>query len=337
MPLTVNEARSSFHVEGDDWSPVRDVWWQSATETRRREYWAYLGSRLRAAKDSELRRGLDATGERLARIRYKRPDGSTGPPLTPHRADSRFRRYCRVVPTASGATLFWGQGWAVVVGGHRSGRACGVVRDVVGLSPASQRRVKAEARAWWRERYKPVPVVARLDVPRPAVVAGQVEAVEAQLGFRFARPEGRKLVVVDAAKLDRALAEDPGIYVGSGGSGAAIAGRYERARAFLARARTEGIAVEAPEVALDSHGAPHLGDGRHRWAALRDEGHTLLVVEVSERRAATLARRFGPARSAAPPRVEYVPPGRPVSAFSPRVRVFTGATTPLSRRMRARR
>lgn len=171
MPLTVDAKRSNFQVSGPDWEPIRDIWWEAATPARRQAYWSFLASRLKAAKDSELRRGLDASGEKLTRIKYKRPDGATGPPLTPHRASSRFRRYCRVVSTTDHATVFWGNSWAKVVGGHRSGRACGVERDVVGLSPASQKRVKAEARKWWRDRYKPVPKAPKLQiVPRGRAV-----------------------------------------------------------------------------------------------------------------------------------------------------------------------
>jgi hypothetical protein len=176
MPLVVNDARASFTLGGPDFEPAHDPAWRLATDGQRRAYWAHVGRLAVYFKRDELRRGLDAHGQRLARIKQPRPDGAAGPPLSPHHAESRFQRYCQVRTTARGATIFWGSGWAKVVGGHASGRACGVVRDVIGLTPASQRRLADHARLWWlrqhgtasqrrapqpQPRPRPIPVAAR--------------------------------------------------------------------------------------------------------------------------------------------------------------------------------
>jgi hypothetical protein len=155
MPLTVNEQRASFSLSGDDFSPpANDRVWKIAPESEKRAYWKRLGELAVERKRRELRKGLDAAGNKLKRVlKRSRPDGADGPPLSPHQAESRFQKYVAVRSTASGVTIFWMAGWAKVVGGHRSGNANGVVRDVVGLSPASQRWVKESARRWWRNRH----------------------------------------------------------------------------------------------------------------------------------------------------------------------------------------
>lgn len=102
------------------------------------------------------------------------------------------------------------------------------------------------------------------------------------------------LVLADVARLDASLAETPGLHVGPGGSGeSAIAGRYAEARAFLERAKAEGIPVHATEVTIGPDGRASIEDGRHRFAALRDSGATAVPVAVPKGQARRFAKRFG--------------------------------------------
>jgi hypothetical protein len=149
MPLSVNEGKASFTLAGADFEPANDPAWRLASEGLRRAYWAHVGRLAVYFKRDELRRGLDAAGGKLARIKQPRPDGADGPPLSPHYAESRFLRYCQVRTTARSATIFWGSGWAKVVGYHARGAGHLPVRDVIGLTRASQRKLAEHARLWW--------------------------------------------------------------------------------------------------------------------------------------------------------------------------------------------
>jgi hypothetical protein len=155
MPLTVNEEKASFRLAGPDFEPeAGNVYWKNAGPSERKKYFDEVGRLAITRKRRDLEKGLDANGDKLKKVLPKsRPDGADGPPLSPHRVKSRFQRYVRVSASIDGVVIYWGYGWRKVVAGHRSGRACGVVRDVVGLSKAAQRWVRDNARAWWKARY----------------------------------------------------------------------------------------------------------------------------------------------------------------------------------------
>jgi len=115
-------------------------------------------------------------------------------------------------------------------------------------------------------------------------------------GLRFVPPAekpGLKTVMVDVAKVDAALQRDPGYYVAPGGTGAAIAGRYEAVGRFAAKAKAEGLAFEQSTLVLDGKGVASFRDGRHRFAWLRDQGVRLIPVSVPARQAAAVRRRYG--------------------------------------------
>src|SRR5208283_1913776 len=101
-------------------------------------------------------------------------------------------------------------------------------------------------------------------------------------------------VVIDVAKVAADLALSPGQYIGPGGTGAAIGGRYEEFQRFLARAKEKGIAIEQPRMylAVDT-GRIDIGDGRHRFAVFRDMGVAWLPVTVRRSEAAEIRRRYG--------------------------------------------
>lgn len=134
----------------------------------------------------------------------------------------------------------------------------------------------------------------------PAAKPGAKATIERNLGVRFVpssvaqgNPE-YTTVVIDVAKVDADLRRSPDSYVGSEGSGAAIAGRYAEFVRFLVRAKAEGIAIEQPRayIAADD-GLIGLGDGRHRFAVLRDQGARYLPVSVRKEDAAAIRARYG--------------------------------------------
>ena len=86
------------------------------------------------------------------------------------------------------------------------------------------------------------------------------------------------IVLVDAAKFDAAWAEDKGFYVGPGGTGAAIEGRYQNFKEWIATHDS----ITASCVDVDAQGRVRVGDGRHRLAVLRDAGLKTLPVAMSK-------------------------------------------------------
>jgi hypothetical protein len=138
-------------------------------------------------------------------------------------------------------------------------------------------------------------------IPKPDISAEDAKLkaeAELQAGVKFVTPESAiggdyVTVVVDVSRVDAAWkAQDT--YIGQGGTGAAIGGRYENFQAFLARARTDGTAIEQPRAGLDMNGVITLGDGRHRFAVFRDEGQTMLPITVPKEEARKIRRKYGP-------------------------------------------
>jgi hypothetical protein len=127
-----------------------------------------------------------------------------------------------------------------------------------------------------------------------SVPSGSGGPLAPRLNFVQPPGTGRTTVLVDVAKLDASLAEDPGFHVGPGGTGkSSIAGRYEGAREFLAGAAASGIPVHMTRVYVDKSGSASIADGRHRFAALRDSGATAIPVSVYRNNAARVRRLFG--------------------------------------------
>jgi len=85
---------------------------------------------------------------------------------------------------------------------------------------------------------------------------------------------GDQLVNVDTAAFDAGFQRDAGFYVGPQGQGG-IAGRYERFAGFSQTAQS----IEAPTVTVTRDGTVRFGNGRHRYAYMRDQG--LQQVPVS--------------------------------------------------------
>lgn len=131
--------------------------------------------------------------------------------------------------------------------------------------------------------------------PLPAAEKAALKDAEARFGVTFRTDEHRpkdRTVVVDVRNLDAALAANRQEHVGAGGSNG-IEGRYEGVAEFLERAKDEGIAVIQPRVYVDSSDRPRIGDGRHRWAYMRDHGAQGLPVSVDPEDVGRIRREYG--------------------------------------------
>jgi hypothetical protein len=115
-----------------------------------------------------------------------------------------------------------------------------------------------------------------------------------QINFVKLPGAGRTIVQVSVAKLEASLGKRPSFHVGTGGSGqAAIAGRYPEAQRFLTNAAVTGQPVHMPRIYVDRTGQASIGDGRHRFAVLRDSGATTIPVAVERGNADRVRRLFG--------------------------------------------
>jgi hypothetical protein len=79
--------------------------------------------------------------------------------------------------------------------------------------------------------------------------------------------KGNQLVEVNTDVFDKAFSKSTWQYVGEGGKGG-IEGRYKKFAEFIKDAKS----IEAPNVSVDKNGVIVFGDGRHRYAYLRDSG-----------------------------------------------------------------
>lgn len=102
------------------------------------------------------------------------------------------------------------------------------------------------------------------------------------------------LVMVRTDGFDQAFQRDTGFYVGPQGKDG-IEGRYERFKEFASFAPS----IEASVVSVTKSGVVRFGNGRHRYAVMRDEGNQLIPVAMSEEDRA-LAEKAGIIASAEP-------------------------------------
>ena len=97
------------------------------------------------------------------------------------------------------------------------------------------------------------------------------------------------VVWVSVEKLDQAWMKGDNLYIGHGGSGAAIEDRYVRFGQWLFKTAKP---VEMPIVSLNGDGVAFT-DGRHRFAWLRDHGVSAIPVQVPPEEATKFEKRFG--------------------------------------------
>lgn len=134
--------------------------WRNTARTVRTRYLRLLGPIAARMHGWQCARGLDARGKRLrAVLPSSRPDGATGPPLTPHYAASRTRDLIRfrVDPDAGEVILFWAEDWGTILGYHA--RELPKRRDVIGLSPGFLSNWEAEANRMWNQTLRRVRMV----------------------------------------------------------------------------------------------------------------------------------------------------------------------------------
>lgn len=98
---------------------------------------------------------------------------------------------------------------------------------------------------------------------------------------------GEKLVNVDIGKFEQQFQNSQSFYVGPQGAGG-IEGRYERFSEFQKTAPS----IEAPSVYVDKNGAVTFGNGRHRYAFMRDNGATQMPMAM-DRESIANAEKFG--------------------------------------------
>jgi hypothetical protein len=95
-------------------------------------------------------------------------------------------------------------------------------------------------------------------------------------------------VWISVARFEASWKKNQQQYVGPGGSGAAIEGRYEKFGAWI----ESGEAVWIPLVGLE-RGEISFTDGRHRFAWLRDHGMQSIPIDVDPDIAKEIQKRFG--------------------------------------------
>lgn len=156
--------RPNILLKAAEWLPAGQ--WERASDRIKRRWLEAVGELAVARKRSELRRGIGVDGRKLHPVSPRsRPDGATGPPLTPHRGMSRTVRNLRHKIGLKGGTvtLYWlgrvgRTGWGTILLYHAQGVVIGTyLRDVLGLTKASMRRLKGDARRLWRRLMGSVP------------------------------------------------------------------------------------------------------------------------------------------------------------------------------------
>lgn len=98
---------------------------------------------------------------------------------------------------------------------------------------------------------------------------------------------GEKLAYVNVAQFEANFAKDKNFYVGEEGEGG-IGKRYEMFAKFVETAPS----IEAPEIGIDDDGNVMFGNGRHRYAYMRDQGLTQIPMAMSAESLAN-AKKFG--------------------------------------------
>jgi hypothetical protein len=104
---------------------------------------------------------------------------------------------------------------------------------------------------------------------------------------RFDKKSGGELVNVNPSTFDEAFSKTGWQYVGEKGK-EGISGRYEKFENYLKDAKS----IEASNVSVNKDGGIVFGDGRHRYAVLRDMGLDELPI-VMDKESIKNAKKFG--------------------------------------------
>ena len=113
--------------------------------------------------------------------------------------------------------------------------------------------------------------------------------------IRHSVEKGNEVVVwIDPIKLDASWKKDTNFYIGHNGSGNAIGKRYENFGEWL----KQGKPVEMPEVGFGYNDTVSFGNGRHRFAWMRDHGATAIPVLTDSNRSEEFKKMFGASEKA---------------------------------------
>ena len=89
---------------------------------------------------------------------------------------------------------------------------------------------------------------------------------------------GYQLHHVNVDKFDQGFKRNSGQYIGQGGTGNTISDRYKRIGEFL----KDAPSMQASDAHINEHGLVDFGNGRHRYAYLRDQGLKTIPVSLSK-------------------------------------------------------
>ncbi len=102
------------------------------------------------------------------------------------------------------------------------------------------------------------------------------------------KEDGDRIIWIDVDKVDASWKHDTDFYVGVSGEGG-IGSRYQKFGEWL----KEGKPIEMSEISIGYKGQVTFGNGRHRFAWMRDHGVKALPMLVPHETAEEIERRFG--------------------------------------------
>lgn len=156
--------------------------WRRLTTAQRKEWFKLVGKHAVTTLRKRLLDGRDRHGKKFLRRLNPRPDGASGPPLSPHDAASRSVRLMSSRWTDKDATIYWEEGWGEILAYHQAGipsRLGKRVRDVAGFTDKERVEIYNAALGEWKGPSKP----ARIS--KPAAKTGRL--AEERIGGTGAR------------------------------------------------------------------------------------------------------------------------------------------------------
>jgi hypothetical protein len=184
-----------------------DSVWHAAGDDVHRWYWREIVKLVLKEKDRELAEGRDRFGRKMFPIaastrRRGRMRSHTGrgtadnPPLVPAQELSRTRTLFTGRAFSDHAEFYWKfdwvtqRHWGAILGIHREGSERLPVRDVIGLSPGSLRRVQVAADKLWA------------DWKRGHAMLRKVELLEVHVPIQPLRPVPPRTHIVEPKSID---------------------------------------------------------------------------------------------------------------------------------------
>ena len=132
---------------------------------------------------------------------------------------------------------------------------------------------------------------------------------------------GDQLVEVNTKPFEEKFQKDESMYVGPKGTANAIKGRYGRFEEFSKTAPS----IEAPTVSVNKDGNVIFGNGRHRYAYMRDQGLSKIPMAMDAESIAN-AKKFG---YIGEQKAEVAPPAEKIAPVEKAVKKKAAAKEPL--------